>query len=74
MTRIDARGLSCPEPVILTKRAMQESDSEYEILVDNVAAKENVTRYAQHEGYTVKVSTEDSGDSYVLLAFRSNEV
>ena len=66
MTTIDARGLSCPEPVIMTRKAMIGSDNAYEILVDNVTAKENVTRYAEHQGYTVTV-TEKSGE-YTLTA------
>lgn len=59
MKQIDARGLSCPEPVILTRQAMQSGEKSYEILVDNVASKENVTRFAEHKGYTVTVSEEN---------------
>ena len=44
MKKVDARGLSCPEPVIRAKNAMESGDKEYEILVDNVVAKENVSR------------------------------
>ena len=44
MKTVDARGLSCPEPVIITKKALASKDSSYEILVDNITAKENVTR------------------------------
>ena len=43
MKRVDARGLSCPEPVIQTKMPCVQS-SQYEVLVDNVVAKENVSR------------------------------
>ena len=35
MTKVDACGLSCPEPVILTSQAMKSGDSVYEIKVDN---------------------------------------
>lgn len=64
MKTIDARGLSCPEPVIMTKNALATKEAEYEVLVDNVTAKENVTRFATHQGY--KVKTEEKGDDYVL--------
>ena len=37
MKKIDARGLSCPEPVIRAKNAMESGDKEYEILVDNTS-------------------------------------
>ena len=56
MKKVDARGLSCPEPVIRAKNAMESGDKEYEILVDNVVAKENVSRFATHQGYQVPVS------------------
>ena len=59
MERVDARGLSCPEPVILTRKALQGGAKEYEILVDNVTSRENVTRYAEHAGYTGTVSEAD---------------
>lgn len=59
MKRIDARGLSCPEPVVMTRKAMASGETEYEVLVDNLASKENVTRYAQHEGYQVNVEVQD---------------
>ena len=61
MTKIDARGLSCPEPVILISRAMKSGESAYEIVVDNRVSRENVTRYAEHQGYTVDV-TENDGE------------
>ena len=57
---IDARGLSCPEPVIMIRKAMASNDSEYEMVVDNNVSKENVTRYATHQGYTVNVTEKDN--------------
>ena len=63
---VDARGLSCPEPVILTKDALASSPAECEILVDNVTAKENVTRYAEHQGYRVSISS-GSGEYSLIL-------
>ena len=59
MTKIDARGLSCPEPVILISRAMKSGENAYEIVVDNRVSRENVTRYAEHQGYTVDVTEAD---------------
>ncbi len=41
---IDARGLSCPEPVIRTKKAF-EANSVFSVLVDNETSKENVIRF-----------------------------
>ena len=65
MKLLDARGLSCPEPVIMIRKAMMSKESAYEMIVDNITSKENVTRYAEHQGYTVSVS-EQSGE-YTLV-------
>lgn len=59
MKTIDARGLSCPEPVILTRQAMMSGEAAYEVIVDNNTSKENETRYAQHQGYKVAVTEQD---------------
>ena len=59
MEKLDARGLSCPEPVIMIRKAMLSGGARYEMVVDNTASKENVTRYAQHQGYTVSVAEND---------------
>lgn len=61
MKTIDARGLSCPEPVVLTRNAMMSGEAVYEVIVDNNTSKENVTRYAEHQGYKVVV-TENDGE------------
>lgn len=63
---IDARGLSCPQPVILTKKMLDHSPapSRCEVLVDNKTAMENVTRFAENAGYTVSVA-DDSGDFHL---------
>ena len=65
MTTVDARGLSGPEPVMMTSKAMLTKESEYVILVDNTCSRENVTRYAEHQGYRVTVS-ENNGE-YTLV-------
>jgi len=52
---IDARGRSCPEPVLMLRSAMKKKESSYEIMVDNRVSVENITRYARHEGYRVAV-------------------
>lgn len=61
MKVLDARGLSCPEPVIIMRKAMMSKDTEYEMVVDNVVSRENVTRFAEHQGYKVTVS-ENNGE------------
>ncbi|MEQ8236795.1 MAG: sulfurtransferase-like selenium metabolism protein YedF [Syntrophomonadaceae bacterium] len=64
MTRtVDARGLSCPQPVILTKRVMDEKSGEDIVtMVDNATARENVSKLAISQGYGYKV--ENQGAEY----------
>lgn len=59
MKIIDARGLSCPEPVVLLRSAMLSGEQSYQIIVDNHASRENTTRYAQHQGYQVAQEEQD---------------
>jgi len=59
MKLLDARGLSCPEPVIMIRKAMMSKESEYEMIVDNPTSKENVMRYAEHQGYAVSITEHD---------------
>ncbi|MGD8998085.1 MAG: sulfurtransferase-like selenium metabolism protein YedF [Anaerolineae bacterium] len=51
---IDARGLPCPQPVIKTRNAMEQTDQVVTI-VDNETAQKNVTRMAEKSGATVGV-------------------
>ena len=64
MKQLDARGLSCPEPVIMIRKAMMSKENVYEMVVDNPTSKENVTRYAEHQGY--KVEIKEQGDEFTL--------
>jgi len=57
---VDARGLACPQPVILTRAALQEADAVLAI-VDNETARQNVTRMAEKAGYVVQAETRDDG-------------
>ena len=57
---VDARGLACPQPVILTRKALQESDA-VTTIVDNETAKSNVSRMAAKQGYQVDVEEREDG-------------
>ncbi len=59
MNVLDARGLSCPEPVIMIRKAMMSKADSYQIVVDNPTSRENVTRYAEHQGYSVSCKEQD---------------
>ncbi len=59
MKEIDCRGLSCPEPVINTKRALKESPSGCVVLVDNRVPLENISRFASAMGYNSSSEEKD---------------
>lgn len=51
---IDARGLSCPEPVLLTLEMIKRlGKGEIEIFVDTDTSKENVSRAANSMGWQI---------------------
>lgn len=62
---VDARGLSCPQPVLLTLQTIQSSDGKEDIcvIVDNQASFENVSRAATAKGWTV-AAADQSNDEY----------
>ena len=65
--KIDARGLSCPQPVVLAKKAMDKiGKGSVEVIVDTVTSKENVTRLARSAGYQVSVE-ERAGEFFLKL-------
>ncbi|MCK9460718.1 MAG: sulfurtransferase-like selenium metabolism protein YedF [Proteobacteria bacterium] len=57
---IDARGLSCPQPVVLTSKAIAAADL-VTVIVDNAVAVENVTRLARSKGFAVEKSEKPDG-------------
>ena len=68
---IDNRELQCPQPVINTKKALedlaQQESEEFvlTVIVDNEAAKENVSRFAESAGY--KVEIEQKEDVFLVI-------
>lgn len=65
MKEIDARKQDCPTPVIMTKEAIEtEQPVLIRIIVDNEAAKENVSRFLDSKKYVVSVE-QSEGNFYV---------
>ena len=56
---IDTCGFSCPQPVLMVHEAAKGGDKALDVLVDNEASRENVTRAAEKLGYTVKAVEQD---------------
>ena len=65
MKEIDVRGLACPAPVLQTKNAIEEENlNSIEVLVDNEAARQNVSRFLESQGFEV-TAQENQEDFYV---------
>ena len=61
---VDARGFSCPHPVIRAKQAIDAGKFPIVVLVDTVTSRENVRRIAQRAGLEVEV--EEEGEEFRL--------
>lgn len=64
---IDAKGLACPQPVVLSKKALQIHNS-ITVLVDNETAVENVKRLGKSEGCEINVEQATEGEYRVHLS------
>ena len=63
MNKVDARGYSCPEPVLMTKNALKNG-TPLVVLVDNETPLQNVRRFAANNGY--QVSWKEVGEDYEI--------
>jgi selenium metabolism protein YedF len=64
-TIVDARHLACPQPVILTRKALAEA-SEVTTVVTSATSRDNVRRMAEKAGYRVAVE-EREGEYHLLI-------
>ncbi|MDO9508440.1 MAG: sulfurtransferase TusA family protein [Thermovirgaceae bacterium] len=65
---VDARGLSCPQPVVETKKAMgRQTGGTIEVLVDTVTSRENVSRLARNQGWNVSAEDLSGGGFRVFI-------
>ena len=70
--RIDARGLSCPQPIVLTRNKMKELfEGTFEVMVDTGTSRDNIARLAAHEGWNITVRKER--DEFSLTLSRETE-
>lgn len=66
MYEVDARGLSCPEPVMLTQAALKSHGKEaVKVLVTEPHSRANVEKFAKSQGK--KVTVTDRGDEFELV-------
>jgi len=54
MTQLDARGISCPEPLLMLKKALKSGTS-VTLLLDSKNAVENCKAFAEKQGFGVEI-------------------
>ena len=70
---VDCRGLACPGPVLKTKELIEQVQPvKLRIIVDNEAAKQNVVRFLEYQGFAVSVSEE--GSDFHVMGHAGEEV
>jgi len=68
-TTVDARGFSCPQPVLMTLDEIRKTDKEeILILVDTDTSKENVSRAATSQGWQVENILEEGGGYRITIS------
>lgn len=72
--KVDARGLTCPMPVIKTKKALEDiEEGVVEVTVDDVAPRENVLKFAKSNNCEVEIVSE-SGKETVIKIVKTKDV
>jgi selenium metabolism protein YedF len=69
---IDAKGLSCPRPVILTKKALEQQEK-VTVIVDNEPAVENIKRLGMKMGCTLHTESKENGTFHIHLSREAGE-
>ncbi len=59
MKELDLRGLACPEPVVLTRKAMLEGEKNLRVVVDDRTSADNVERMARSLGGEVEITSRE---------------
>lgn len=65
MYEVDARGLSCPEPLMLTAEALKNTKGQVKVLVSEPHQKTNVEKFAKDKGK--KVTVKEVGSEFELI-------
>lgn len=66
MKEVDARGLSCPEPIMLTAEALKGTKEPVKVLVSEPHQKTNVEKLVKDRGRTSKVTEIDTGYEIII--------
>lgn len=75
MKSIDCRGLACPAPVLTTKETIEkETLRELAVLVDNEAAKQNVSRFLESQNFEVTVESDGTDFKVIGMTGKSAKI
>jgi len=69
---IDAKGLACPQPVLLTKKALEQENT-VTVIVDNEPAVANITRLGKTMGCTLQTEKKEDGTFQIYLFREAGE-
>ncbi|MDD5127987.1 MAG: sulfurtransferase TusA family protein [Dehalococcoidales bacterium] len=65
---VDARGLSCPQPALLARQAIQkQGKGTIAVLVDSGTARENVSRLGKNSGWSVTIEAQPDSSSRIVM-------
>ena len=63
--RLDVRGFSCPQPVVLTRNKMKQMGrGTFEVIAETGTSRDNICRLAKNEGWEVEVT--EQGNEFLL--------
>jgi tRNA 2-thiouridine synthesizing protein A len=65
---VDARGLSCPQPVVLTQKALKDGTTPFNVLVNSEVSKENVLRIVNK--FKMQSEVKEEGDDFIITVSR----
>jgi TusA-related sulfurtransferase len=69
MDTLDTCGLSCPQPVLLVKKALEaQGRGTLTVLSDSDASRENICRLAENAGWTTRVEVKEPGLFSIMLS------
>ena len=58
--QVDVRGLSCPQPVVVTHNKMNQiGKGTIEVMVDTATARDNIERMATNQGWQVEIKEKE---------------
>ncbi len=61
---IDTSGLSCPQPLMMVKEALESKNEEFSAIIDTEVARENITRFLEDRG--TEFDVEEREDKYIF--------